>query len=264
MDRTQRAREVSLKELWFLLLQRLWLVILVPVLCVAVLFGQQALFFTPEYESTATLYILKQENETTYNYTSSDFSLALDVVNDCTYILKSHAVLDEVIDNLNLDISYDTIYDSIETNNPSDTRVLEVTVTTTSSTLSKQIADEVCIIGAEKIADAMGFEQVNLYERGLLSNTPSNQIGVFTYLLIAVVAAVLTYLLILVVYIFDDTLDSKEEIERVLGVSVIGEIPNYQDKHASGYGKYGYGYGYGRSKKSKKSKKSTASGESEV
>ena len=142
MNDSQKLRTITFKDFLTLFVRKLWLIILISLLCMGAVFLQQQFFFTPEYESTATLYILKRENESTYNYTNSDFSLALDVVNDCTYILKSHAVLDEVMASLDLNMSYRDLYESIETNNPSDTRILEVTVTTNSASLSKEIADQ--------------------------------------------------------------------------------------------------------------------------
>lgn len=238
MNERQKIRIITFKDFLTLFVAKIWLIVLVPILCIGIVFIQQLFFFTPEYESTATLYILKQENKATYNYTTSDFSLALDVVNDCTYILKSHAVLDEVIESLDLDMSYQDLYRCIETNNPSDTRILEVIVTTNSALLSKQIADQVCLLGTEKITDAMGFEQVNLYENGLLSSEPSNTLSVMSYLLIGIIAGVLTYSVIVIVYIFDDSLDTKEDIERYLGLSILGDIPNANDSQKHYYGYY--------------------------
>lgn len=160
------------------------------------------------------------------------------MVNDCTYILKSYAVLDEVMASLDLNMSYRDLYESIETNNPSDTRILEVTVTTNSASLSKEIADQVCLIGTEKIADAMGFEQVNLYENGLLSSGPSNQLTILAYLLIGIIAGIIAYSVVVIVYVFDDTLRTQEDIERHLGLSVLGDIPNANEKKSHRYGYY--------------------------
>lgn len=237
MNDSSRLKTITLKDFLTLFLKRIWLIVLVPVVCMGVVFVQQHFFFNPEYKSTATLYILKQENEAGYNYTDSDFSLALDVVNDCTYILKSNVVLDQVIESLDLDMSYDDLYNCIETENPSDTRILEVSATTHSASLSKKIADEVCLIGINEITDAMGFEQVNLYAKGIEPSQSSNALGVSGYLLIGIMAAIVTYSVILIVYIFDDCIRSKDDIETYLGISILGDIPNFSDagKHYGAY-----------------------------
>lgn len=237
MNDNSRLKTITLKEFFTLFYTRIWLIVLVPVICMGIVYVQQHFFFNPEYKSTATLYILKQENKAGYNYTDSDFSLALDVVNDCTYILKSNVVLEQVIKSLDLDMNYDDLYNCIETENPSDTRILEVSVTTQSASLSKRIADEVCMIGIDEITGAMGFEQVNLYAKGVEPSEPSNALGLLGYLLTGIMAAIVTYSVILLAYIFDDCIKSKDDIETYLGVSILGDIPNFNNvgKH---YGVY--------------------------
>lgn len=237
MNDNSRLKTITLKDFFTLFYTRIWLIILIPVICIGIVFVQQHFFFNPEYKATATLYILKQENEAGYNYTDSDFSLALDVVNDCTYILKSNVVLDQVISSLDLDMSYDDLYDCIETENPSDTRILEVSVITHEASLSKKIADKVCMIGIDEITDAMGFKQVNLYANGIEPSKPGNILGITGYLLLGILAAIATYSLILIIYIFDDCIRTKDDIETYLGVSVLGDIPNFAagNKHYGGH-----------------------------
>ena len=75
---------------------------LAAVVAVGGLFIINRVTFVPAYSSTATLYILRQNEATATGNSDSDFSLALKVVNDCDYLLKSHSILDEVIQERNL------------------------------------------------------------------------------------------------------------------------------------------------------------------
>lgn len=225
MKHESNVRTATLKDLWQVFLRSLWLMAAAAVLCCAAVFAVNRLTFDPQYQSTATLYILKQENGEDYKYTSSDFSLALNVVNDCTYMLKSHAVLDQVIDDLDLDMEYGELSKNISTVNPDNTRILEVTVKTGDARLSQRVVDKICQVGAESIAKAMGFEQVNLYEYGTLNEKPCNTLGAKVYVLTAVVAAVLMYTVKLLVFLLDDKIRTPEDVENYLGISVLGEIP---------------------------------------
>lgn len=237
MNDNARLKTITLKDFFTLFYTRIRLIILIPAICIGIVYVQQHFFFNPEYKATATLYILKQENEAGYNYTDSDFSLALDVVNDCTYILKSNVVLDQVISSLDLDMSYEDLYNCIETENPSDTRILEVSATSHSATLSKKIVDEVCTVGINEITEAMGFEQVSLYAKGVEPSEPSNTVGVIGYLLTGIMAVIVTYSVILIIYILDDCIRTKDDVETYLGLSVLGDVPDFADgdKH---YGDY--------------------------
>ena len=210
MNDNSRLKTITLKDFFTLFYMRIWLIILIPAICIGIVFVQQHFFFNPEYKATATLY---------------------------TYILKSNVVLDQVISSLDLDMSYDDLYDCIETENPSDTRILEVSVTTHDASLSKKIADKVCMIGIDEITDAMGFKQVNLYANGIEPSKPSNILGITGYLLLGILAAFATYSLILIIYIFDDCIRTKDDIETYLGVSVLSDIPNFAvgNKHYGGH-----------------------------
>ena len=216
-------------------------------IAVAAVFGIRQIVFVPQYSSTATLYILRSEQNTGSGSVDSDFSLALKVVNDCDYLLKSHAVVDDVIEELGLDIEYKDLSEMISTSNPENTRILEVTVEADSPELAKRIVDRLCEIGQDKIAEAMGFQQVNLFEYGTVSDEPSNRMGVFTYALIGLVGAIAAYLVFLIMFVADDSLRTEDDIMQSLGLTVLAEIPDANGGkkgkygHYSGYGKYYYG-----------------------
>lgn len=122
MNQKANFKTVTLKDLWGVFVQRLWAIILAACICCCGFLVFNRMTFVPQYASTATLYILRQADGATASDASSDFSLALKVVNDCTYLLKSHTVLDEVISSLNLDMEYEDLYDCVSTSNPEDTR----------------------------------------------------------------------------------------------------------------------------------------------
>ena len=232
-------RTYTLIDLWKIFVRWLWAIILAAVVVVAGMIFFVHMTFRPVYSSVATLYVLRQENSLNES-NIEDFSLALNVVNDCTYLLKSHAVLDEVIEQLSLKTPYEQLSRTITTSNPVNTRILEVRVAASSPEEAKRIVDCVCQVGSQKIQEAMGFKQLNLYEYGTLEQEPSNRVSRTTYFLAGLFAAVFTYLFFVIYSLFDTSLRTDEEIEELLGVSIIGDIPNaeaHKDKHYGYYGK---------------------------
>lgn len=242
MDRKETLKVISIKDLWDLLVRKLPVMILAAVVSVAIFWGISTVTYEPLYESTATLYILRQSDDgTSSGDASSDFSLALKVVNDCTFLLKSHSVLDEVIAGMDLDMSYQQLYNAVSTSNPDNTRILQVTVRAASPELAQRIVDLICELGKETITNAMGFEQVNLFEHGIRNDVPCNRTSMAVYALLGAMAAVTVYLIFLVVFILDDSIKTNEDIERYLGMSVLGEIPNAKDASRYHDGRYAYG-----------------------
>ena len=263
-DSLQHTRVITVGNLLQILLHRSWVMILAFLVVAGSLAFYYKSTFTPKYQSTATLYILKQDDNGTSVVDSSSFSLALNVVNDCTFSLKSHAVIDKTINELGLQMTFGQLQRAISTNNPDKTRFLQVTVESDSPDEAKRIVDKLCDNGIEKISGAMGFQQANIFEYGVYNPSMSNHINYTMALVFGAVAALLVYVLLVVIYIMDDSLRTNEEITQALGVTFLGKIPNTDEQHGKKSGKYGrygrygsYGYGYGYWTSGKKSKEET-------
>lgn len=252
MNQTNNTRIITLLDLWDIFRQRFLIIVLAAVLVAGCCFGVDVITYTPEYSSTATMYILR-ENDKMSSGTGAEayneLTLALKVVNDCTYLLKSRTVVSQVIDELALDMSYQSLSRRISTKNPENTRILEVTVTARSPQEAKQIVDKLCAIGQVQIAEAMGFNQLNFFEYGTLPSRPSNSINLTLNVLIGGAVGAVIYLLSVLAFLLDDRIRTEEDIERHLGLTVLGEIANLEDVKN---GRYGYGklYGYGPTRKS--------------
>lgn len=245
-EKNDNGRIVTFSDLWGILTQRILVIAAVALVGTLLLFMVGKATYTPMYQSTATLYISRQVGTATSGDASTEFSLALKLVNDCTYFLKSHTVLDQVITDLDLDITYKELYNSITTHNPDNTRILEVTVEADTPYKAKQIVDHICQIAPQVIENTMGHRQVKLFEMGTLSDYPSNRTGMIVYILVFGILAALTYAVFLVAYLLDDRIRTDEDIERLLGLSILGNIP---DANSTQHDRYGYGVYQGKQKK---------------
>lgn len=266
MNENNNLRTITLKELWNILTSRIVIIVLVGavVLVCGLIVGK--ITYKPKYESTAELYIIREnENVTTSSGEAyNEFTLALKVANDCTYLLKSRTVAEQVIDDLRLDMTYGELLEMVSVTNPTNTRILEVTVTADTPETAKLIVDRLCEVGKQHIAQAMGFEQVNLYEYGALVNKPANSVNKMIYLALAVATAAVVYLVFVIAFLLDDRIRSQEDVKRMMGLSILGEIPNINSGGKRyGYGKYGKGYGYGSVQHSSRSGNKTVRTEKE-
>ena len=273
MNETNAQQVITIRDIWELFLQRLVIILLVTALAVAGFWVYNTMTYVPMYQSTATLYIAGDDsyegNTSADDY--NNYSLALKVVNDCDYLLSSRSVVEQLIQEMNLPVSVGVLQGRISTDNPSNTRVLEVMVEAESPQLAKKIVDRLCEVGVEKINnEAMKRENyVQLYEYGNIPTYPSNGTAKITYVLVGAIAAVITFGLCLLVYLLDDRIQTADHIEQILGLSVLGDIPDcnsvgqrgrygyYRGKaygpYGRAYGPYGKPYGgYGHNQKSNK------------
>ena len=239
MNETNYARVITLKDLWSLFIRRIILIVLVAAIAVGSVVALDMMSFKPQYASTATIYILRQSDDeaTSIGEANSELNLALRLVYDCNYFLKSRTVLNTVIEDLDLDMTYNELYSRITSTNPSNTRILEITVQGDTPEQAKAIVDRICDIGPGEIEKAVGFSQVHLYEYGNLPVSPSNNPSIVKYFVVGLAAAIVAYAVFLLMYIADDRIRSDEEIEKLLGLSILAEIPNVG---GGGIARYGY------------------------
>ncbi len=254
----QQERTISIQELWRVFVKNILLI----VLAAAVVGGGYLLIskitYTPMYTSTASVVVVReQENTSTSASTVNDFNVASKVLPNFAYMATEKSMLDAVIDELTAEgkltseLTDVQLRKRIEIDNPSNTHIVNVTVEAETAQQAKYLADRITEKTMEKMNEVfLGVEStdalVRMYHAGLLSTKPSNGVKLTTAFIAAVVAAMLTYGVLCLIYLFDDAIRTKDDVIQYLGVSVLGEIPDAGDIHS--YEKYGYGrYGYGRS-----------------
>lgn len=226
MRRKQDEVTIDLRELWRIFTGHILPIIISAVICMGALFAYSHMFMKPVYESTATLYILKQDKINNQGYEQSDYTLALNIIHDCTYMISSDAVLNTVIDQLNLDMSSGRLKSMITSTNPANTRVIEISVKADNAAEAKRIVDGVCSAAAKKIDATLGMNSVNIYASGDLKNTPCNAFGIKIYALAGIIAAFVAYFIFVIRFAFNDRIRTYEDVERYLGLAVLGELPD--------------------------------------
>lgn len=218
------AIEIDLLELGAVLMRRVWLILLVAVVAGASAFAFSRFVITPVYESQTQVYILSRQNSTGA-LTYSDVQLGTQLTKDYAQVVKSRFVIEQVIGQLGLDVTYDGLVSRVVVETPSDTRILSITVSDPSPTLAKELADEIRNVASQHITSVMDIEAVNVVDEGNLPVRPSEPSVPMWTVLGFLIGAFLTAAVVLVRYLLDDTIKSSEDVERYLGLSTLALIP---------------------------------------
>ena len=195
---------------------------------------------TPKYESETKLYVLNRANDSAT--TLSDVQLSTQLTKDYQILVTSAPVMNQVIKELKLDMKASELASTISVDTPSDTRVLQITVTSDDPQRAKVIADKVAEVSSEKICDIMKIEQVNVIEEGSISAVDTVQKWTLIGLALGIV---LSCAVIIVRSMLDDTVKTTEDVEKYFNLSTLAVIPISE----------GMDDGVGKNKKAKKAKK---------
>ena len=121
----------------------------------------------------------------------------------------------------------------ISVNIQNDTRIISITVTDTSPTRAQDIANAVRVAASSHIYDVMDIEAVNVVDYANLPEKPSSPKTKRNIIIGALLGFILAIGIITVVYILDDTIKTPDDIEKYLGLSVLGSIPYDENEDTS-------------------------------
>ena len=117
--------EIDLKELFLELLAFWKLILLALVLGAVIAYSVRKFLMVPQYESTAELYVLSKSPSLT---SLADIQTGTSLTNDYMVVVEGRPVLEQVIANLGLDETYNSLADKVTLENPSNSRILMITV----------------------------------------------------------------------------------------------------------------------------------------
>lgn len=221
-NNTREEVEIDIIELLHVLKAK-W----IPILLAAIIFASAAGFgthflMTPMYKSKAQLFILSKSTSLT---SLADIQIGTQLTQDYMILIKSRPVVNKVIENLELNLTYNQLVKTISVNNPASTRILEIYVEYDDPYLAKRIVDEVAAVSRQRIASIMDAEEPTLVDEGNLPETtssPSLKRNVVIGFALGVIAAMGV---IVVLYLLDDTIKDTEDVVKYLGLTTLGLIP---------------------------------------
>lgn len=223
-NREEEETEIDLVEVGWLLLDKLHYIVLC-FLIGAVLFNAFAYFLVkPTYESTAKMYIVSASKNSVVDLTDLDIGSSL--TSDYEQLMLSYPVLEQVINKLDLDMDYEELADMITLENPEDTRILNITVTSTDPKEAKDIANTLMAVSIDYLPKTMSTNAPNEAQK---AKTPDKKAGpsYTKYTLLGALAGAFLYCLFLVVkYIMDDTIHTAEDMEKYFDIVPLAVIPD--------------------------------------
>lgn len=214
--------EIDLLQLFRALKKRILWIIGAGVLFGGAFGAFSKFVITPQYTSTAMVYILSKETTLT---SLADLQIGSQLTKDYKIIVTSRPVISEVIDKLKLDISYENMVSKITINNPNDTRILSITAQDPDPVMAKDIADSVAKTSSEYIGDIMEMVPPKVIEEGTVSDKKASPSNGKNAMIGAMLGIVLVCGLTVVEELLNDTIQTEEDVEKYMGLTVLASVP---------------------------------------
>ena len=211
-----------LKTLW----KRKFSIVLVALVFAIAAFGYSAFLAKKEYQSTSRIYVVSRQNQDNNALTNSDLQAGSYLVKDYREIILSQNVLTQAIEELKLDMTPVELSKKISVSVPTDTRILSITAKDGDPKEAARIANGLRNVAAEKIISVTKVSDVTTLDEAEVPQSPSSPNIKRNVLLGFIAGAGLMVVLLVVVEVLDDRVKRPEDIEELMGFTLLGIVPD--------------------------------------
>ena len=213
---------IDLLELFYALLSK-WKQLAAATVACALIAAIGVLFFvTPKYQASSTIYVISQKDS---DINMSDLQIGTALTDDYIQVFHMWEVQEKVISNLDLPYTYSQLDKMLSVTNASNTRMVEITVTSESAQEAADIANEYVTVVRDYIAKKMVTDKISIMSTALVPTEPVSPNKTKSILLGALLGFVVSAGVVVVMTLLDDTYKTTEDIKKYTGLVTMAVIP---------------------------------------
>jgi capsular polysaccharide biosynthesis protein len=227
----EENEEIDLKDFFRILWKGKDVILIFTVIGVVIGYVYTMFLLKPKYTSYTKL-IMVQTNasgDNSKSITQTDVTMNDKLVATYQSLATTNSVVREVISNLGLNESEDSLRKKISVTSEKSTQVIIISVTDSNPEISAEIANELSEVFSRKISEIYKIDNINIVDKAEVPTKPSNVNHKKDILIFAVAGFIVAVILVFLKNIFDNTVSTKEEVEKELNVIVLNEIPDCTD-----------------------------------
>ncbi|WP_404469092.1 YveK family protein [Sutcliffiella horikoshii] len=222
---------ISLKELFHTIKKRLWLIVLITVILTTISGLVSYFVLTPVYQSSTQLLVNQEKTDQTA-YNTGDIQANIQLINTYNVIIKSAAILDLVSEELNGEYNASELNNMITVGSVQNSQVLTLTVENTDPVMAAQVANTTAKVFQEQVVSIMNVDNVNILASAQVGENPSpvKPQPVLNMAIAFVVGLMAGVGLAFLLEFLDNTVKTEQDIEKLLGLPVLGTVVMIEEK----------------------------------
>lgn len=235
----KEVMEIDLLRLFWVLVHKLWLILLVGVLTACIAFGFTKYCVTPLYRTSVAIYVNNSRSASAESVTYSDLNAAQQLVNTYVNIISSDAVLEKVVEHGAFPYTAAELREMMSASAVSDTEIFRVYIVNPDPAMAAEIANTIAAVAPNEIAEIVEGSSVKIIDYAKVPTGRYSPSYSRNTLLGAMLGVVLTAGIIILLDLFDTRIKSEEDLERLFpDTPILGVIPDLLqvDKNSNSYG----------------------------
>ena len=222
-DRRNEEMEIDLLELFGHFMDKIWWIIL-GFLAGALIAGLITHFvITPKYTATAKMYMVSSSSQSVVDLT--DLNIGQSISGDYVELLKTRPIVEGVIQEQDLDYSYNQLVNMLSLSVVNNTRIIKIDATSTDPKEAMNIANAIAEKGVSELPKLMETPAPHIAEYAIVPVNKSSPSLTKNTMIGALLGLLIMLGLFTIQFLMDDTFKTAEEIEREFGVMPLTVIP---------------------------------------
>lgn len=224
--------KIELRQYWNVLRKR-WIIMVALPLIAALTSGVISFFvIKPVFQASTTLIVGKKAAEPGQAAAQIlDNSVLLanqQLAKTYASIAQSRTVEQNVIKDLNLPLTVEGLDSMISIKPIKTTEILEIQVTNTDSELAASIANTMAQEFSKAVIEIKKVDSVSIVDAAVIPDKPIKPNKTLNVLIAFVAGFMASAGLVFLLEYLDNTVKTSNDVENLLGIPVLGIIPNYE------------------------------------
>ncbi|MFT8342177.1 MAG: Wzz/FepE/Etk N-terminal domain-containing protein [Clostridium beijerinckii] len=217
---------ISIEEIINILLKR-WKMILSITLLATLTAGIISFFvIAPKYEASTKVFIGKEKTDSKdQNYNNSDIQMYQQLLKTYAEVIKTNALVEKAINAKDFDLNPKEVLNDLTVTPAANTQILEIKYISKDRNLSKEVLDSITNEFIKTSTDLIPNGNVKIVEPAELPENPASPNKKLNIAIAFLLGLMISVGLAFLLEFLDSTFKSKEQLEQILGVPVIGAIP---------------------------------------
>ncbi|ENZ03158.1 hypothetical protein HMPREF1092_00344 [Clostridium thermobutyricum] len=228
---------INISEIFQVLKIKYKLIVAIVIGFVAVASVLSFFVITPKYEAKVKLFIGKEESKDNLGYNSSEIQMYQKLLTTYAEIIKTEDLVQGAVTKANIDLGKmeaKDVLNSLVVTPRSDTQILEIVYKDSNPQRAVDIVNSITNDFIAKSKKLITNGNVQIIQKAKVPENPVSPNKKLNILISLVLGLMVGVGIVLLLEFMDNTFKSKEDLEKVLDLPVIGAIPEYDAESIRG------------------------------
>lgn len=215
--------EIDLMEMLLRMVERWKLIVAGALVGAVIMFVYSFIIATPQYEATSKLYVLSSSDSA---INLSDLQIGSYLTSDYVEVFDTWEVHDMVRRNLQLNYSDEKLKDMLTLKNPTNTRVLYITIRSGDPKEAMTLSNEYASVARQYISAAMQTDEPSIMSEAKMPEEPVAPHKARNMIIGILIGAIIMCVAVVVQYLLDDKVKTEDDVKKYTGLPTLAIVPD--------------------------------------